>query len=158
MKVWLTGAYGSGKYAEVDTEDFVLVSQYSWHVHDGYAVTKSRLMDGRRVTLSMHRLIMGTTDPYILVDHRDNNRLNNSRSNLREVTPKENANNSVTNRHLTAFGETKTMALWADDPRCSVNYSILVGRINAGYPVEISILAKQGELDGLKPGDFNELF
>jgi hypothetical protein len=45
--------------------------------------------------------------------------------------------------------------MWADDARCSVSYFCLSGRIAAGYPTEISILAKQGELDGLKPEDFS---
>lgn len=156
MKIWLTGIHGAGKAADIDTEDFELVSQYSWHLRDGYAVTKTRGPDGKRVTLQMHRLVKGTTDPYIIVDHKDKNRLNNRRSNLREVTPKENANNMVTNRHLTAFGETKTMAQWSEDPRCSVGYYVLSGRINAGFPVELSILAKQGELDGLKGSDFEK--
>ena len=154
MKVWLSGTYGSGKSAEVDTEDYELVSKYSWHYRDGYAITKTRLPNGRRVTIQMHRLIMGTTDPFILVDHRDQNRLNNVRNNLREVTPKQNANNMVTNKRLTAFGETKTMSEWADDARCGVSYFCLAGRITMGFPVEISILAKQGELDGLRPEDF----
>ncbi len=155
MKIWLTGIHGAGKAAEVDTEDYELVSKYSWHLRDGYAVTKMKRPDGKRVTLQMHRLVMGTTDPYVIVDHKDQNRLNNVRSNLREVTPKENANNMVTNRHLTAFGETKTMAQWAEDPRCSVSYYCLSGRLAAGFPVEISILAKRGELDGLKASDFS---
>lgn len=156
MKIWLTGVRGAGKAAEVDNEDYELVSKYSWHLRDGYAVTKGRLPDGRRTTIQMHRLVKGTTDPYTIVDHLDRNRLNNTRSNLREVTPKENANNMVTNRHLTAFGETKTMAQWSEDPRCSVGYYVLSGRIAAGFPVELSILAKQGELDGLKGSDFEK--
>lgn len=154
MKIWLNGVYGAGKYAEVDTEDYERVSQHSWHVKDGYAVTKARLPNGKRANLQMHRYVLGTTDPYIIVDHIDRDRLNNCRSNLREVTPKENANNMVTNRILEAFGESRTMAQWADDPRCSVNYYVLSGRITAGFPVELSILAKQGELDGLKAADF----
>jgi hypothetical protein len=155
MRVWLSGAYGSGKYAEIDVEDYELVSQYTWHMRDGYAVTKAKLPDGRRATLQMHRLIMGTTDPFVIVDHKDRNRLNNTRSNLREFTPKQNANNMVTNKRLTAFGETKTMSEWADDARCGVSYFCLAGRITMGFPIEISILAKQGELDGLRPEDFS---
>jgi mannose-6-phosphate isomerase-like protein (cupin superfamily) len=154
MKIWLTGTYGAGKCAEVDTEDYERVNQYSWHLKDGYAVTKARLPNGKRANLQMHRYVLGTTDPYILVDHKDRDRLNNTRSNLREVTPKENANNMSTNRRLVAFGEERTMAQWSEDHRCSVNYYVLSGRITAGFPVELSILAKQGELDGLKAGDF----
>jgi hypothetical protein len=102
----------------------------------------------------MHRLITGTTDPFVIVDHKDRDRLNNTRDNLREFTPKQNANNMATNRRLKAFGEERTMAEWADDPRCSVSYFCLAGRIAMGFPVELSILAGQGELDGLKAEDF----
>ena len=154
MKIWLNGIYGHGKHAEVDTGDYERVSQYSWHVKDGYAVSKAKLPNGKRANLQMHRYVLGTTDPYILVDHIDRNRLNNCRSNLREVTPKENANNMSTNRRLVAFGEERTMAQWSEDSRCSVGYYVLSGRIASGFPVELSILAKQGELDGLRAGDF----
>ena len=41
----------------------------------------------------MHRLLMGVTDPKILVDHRDGNGLNNRRSNIRLASPMNNQQN-----------------------------------------------------------------
>lgn len=57
--------------------------------------------------------------------------------NCRWVTPKQNANNARTNVRLTAFGEEKTMAEWADDLRCVVSYTALQHRVRErGWEVE----------------------
>lgn len=45
--------------------------------------------------------------------------------------------NRSDNRQLTAFGETKCIADWAEDPRCVVNYSTLVQRAEkSNWPAE----------------------
>ena len=49
--------------------------------------------------------------------------------NCRWVTPTENKRNKRNNHVLAAFGETKSMAAWADDPRCKVSYYALRNRI-----------------------------
>lgn len=49
--------------------------------------------------------------------------------NCRWATPREQANNLSTNRHITAFGETKTVAQWVEDERCPVNYDTLIQRL-----------------------------
>ena len=43
--------------------------------------------------IHMHREILGLTDPKIQCDHRDGNGLNNTRSNLRACSQKENLYN-----------------------------------------------------------------
>lgn len=88
------------KFAIVDDEDFDKVSQYKWYANfvngTWYAQT------GRGKTAKkMHRLIMGLTDPKILVDHKDRNGLNNQKSNLREATFAQNMANRKN------FGESK---------------------------------------------------
>ena len=61
-------------------------------------------------------------------------------SNCRWVTSKVNGNNRRNNVLLTAFGETKTMSEWADDPICAVMYSTLRQRIyKSRWPHEKSI-------------------
>lgn len=47
---------------------------------------------------------------------------------------------------ITAFGETKTISAWADDPRCPVKRGTLAARIRTGWPHEkaISIPAVPG--------------
>mgnify|MGYP001576239828 FL=1 len=52
--------------------------------------------------------------------------------NCRFVTPQVNSNNRRNNNRLLAFGETKTVAEWARDPRCVVSAWCLYRRIKLG--------------------------
>lgn len=47
----------------------------------------------------LHRVLLGVTDPDIIVDHRDNNGLNNSRDNLRKTDKVGNALNMRVNKN-----------------------------------------------------------
>lgn len=88
-----------GQVAVIDESDAELVGQYRrWqalHTPRGwYAVSRERLSDRRRVTLYMHRLIMGQSyGDGVLVDHRDGNGLNNRRANLRRANNAQNCRN-----------------------------------------------------------------
>lgn len=136
MEIWLNGYYGAGKFALVDDDDFVKLSRHSWHFRDGYAIT-----DINKKEVRMHRYILGVIEPDIVVDHINGNRLDNRKCNLREFTPKQNANNRSNNTKVSAFGETKTIAEWSEDPRCNTTYSVLVGRLKRGIWPEAAILA-----------------
>lgn len=86
--------------AVVDDADAPLVTRYRWHLHtEGYA--EGAIPTGRRGARSvlMHRLIMGVPIG-VQVDHRDGNRLNNQRGNLRVCGNAQNAKNrrGVANR------------------------------------------------------------
>ena len=81
-----------GAFALIDDDDMTLVSQYKWHINDGgYAVWRG-IREGRKVTVRMHRLINNTPDGFI-TDHKNHNRLDNRRSNLRTTTQKGNMAN-----------------------------------------------------------------
>lgn len=84
-----------GKQALVDNEDFEELSKYSWQANKFFRV--SRRTSGKRCDerhyISMHRYIMGVTDPKVLIDHIDGNTLNNQRSNLRISTNSQNQQN-----------------------------------------------------------------
>jgi hypothetical protein len=98
-EVPLYGKKAAGRVALVDDEDYELVSQYKWYVHDpepkrpgrrrtAYA-TANAVIDGRHTTVRMHILIMGR--PYI--DHINHNGLDNRRRNMRPATSVQNSRN-----------------------------------------------------------------
>lgn len=87
-----------GKVAVVDSEDIGLLRRHKWIAVPGkstwYAHTSLALAD-RRVTVKMHRMILGITDAQVQVDHVDRNGLNNQRGNLRIATRSQNRGNIV---------------------------------------------------------------
>jgi len=86
----------SGAEAICDAADLDIVSRYRWSIpRGGYPETKTRI-NGRRVTLRLHRLLC-PPPPDGETDHRDADRLNARRSNLRPCTKAENRRN-VPNR------------------------------------------------------------
>ena len=82
-------------------------------------------------------------------------------ANCRWATAKENSNNKRSNHPVTAFGETKTISQWVEDPRCVVTYGNLMQRIHRNISPELSITTKglgySGRFDDLenKPLDAN---
>lgn len=104
--------YGT-KYVLVDDEDYELVSKYTWNlgkvshgkVDKFYAIhsfNKGVDETGRYrfSSFKMHRLIFGF--PKDRIDHKDNDGLNNQRSNLRIATPSQNSANSVISKNNTS--------------------------------------------------------
>ena len=88
-----------GKIAIIDDDDFDLVKRYSWHAHlspnnkNNYYARTNILIDGKSSTVLMHRLILNITDSKVMIDHEDNDGLNNSKSNLRIATNSQNQGN-----------------------------------------------------------------
>ena len=84
-----------GKYAIVDTDDYVWLSKYKWYVvKRGNTFYANRgqwsKTQKRRLTITMHRLIIDVPDG-LFVDHINHNGLDNRKANLRPATPAENA-------------------------------------------------------------------
>lgn len=144
----LTGVAGAGRVAKVSVKDYPLLARFSWYYKEGYALAN---INGKEVR--MHRLVLNENNPDFVVDHRNRDRLDNRRENLRRFTLKQNANNRCTNRGITAFGETKTVAEWSEDPRCAVNYNTLLGRIRREVWPEYAILAPEKIHDLIKETD-----
>jgi len=113
----LCGAKAAGRVALVDDEDYDLVMQYRWNVHDPepkpgqrrkgpYAVAND-YSTGRHRVIRMHCLIMDAKG----IDHRDHDGLNNQRSNLRIASPGQNARNVLPRQEGTTSSRYKGVCL-----------------------------------------------
>jgi hypothetical protein len=79
----------SDLWAVIDSEDVPIVTGHRWSSSKGYA-------DNWGIGL-MHRLLMGPENP-MDIDHKDHNRLNNRRHNLRFCTVSQNMLNTTPTR------------------------------------------------------------
>lgn len=90
-----------GKFALVDTEDYPKVAPFKWsasnesHGRRKWYAIRRITMNGKRYTVRMHRHIMGLApgalDPSgSVVDHLNDDGLDNRRENLRVTTQTEN--------------------------------------------------------------------
>lgn len=83
-----------GKYALIDNEDFELVSQYKWMLdNNGYATTWKYIpkYKNNRFT-AMHKIIL-RYNKKLRCDHKNENKLDNRKSNLRICTHGQNLQN-----------------------------------------------------------------
>lgn len=84
-------------YAIVDAADAEWVNQWRWHLSSGYATRNVRVPWAPRGTfqvLRLHRVLLGLTHGDGLDgDHRDRDKLNCQRANIRAVTHDQNIQN-----------------------------------------------------------------
>lgn len=91
-----------GKFAVVDDEDYEWLSNWKWSFGcGGYAVRNRKPREGSRKVIYMHREIMATPDG-MECDHKDENKIHNCRSNLRNCTHAENNRNVARPRNNTS--------------------------------------------------------
>lgn len=84
-------------FTEVDEQDLHLLKEFNWYLDRGYVKTRRQInrdKHGNRTyeVFYLHRLIMNTPDN-MHTDHIDNDRTNNSRSNLRICIQADNNKN-----------------------------------------------------------------
>jgi len=85
----------------VDDEDFDRVNAYKWHANDKghgniYAYRKEWLPNERRYrSVAMHRFIIGAIGNYLEVDHKNGDKLDNRKENLRVCTHLDNVRNRI---------------------------------------------------------------
>lgn len=85
-----------GQSAKVDDSDFGYLNQWKWRAEKApntlrtlfYAVRATARPN--RVTVRMHREILGLRDSKLFGEHKDGDGLNNTRENLRVATPSQN--------------------------------------------------------------------
>jgi len=90
--IWLT----KGQFALVDAEDYKWINQWKWHFNAGYACRSiyDKSKPSGQAVLLMHRLINKTPSGF-LTDHKNEFKLDNRKSNLRNA----NASQNNYNRH-----------------------------------------------------------
>ena len=82
-----------GNTVLIDDTDIGIFNKYKWHINDsGYVVWRG-IVDGKKKTIRLHRLIAQPANG-LVVDHINRNKLDNRRSNLRCVTQVVNARNT----------------------------------------------------------------
>lgn len=86
----------SGESFFFDKEDYETVSNYCWHLSaDGYVASNTSTG-----LIKLHRLLFNfPKDP---IDHKDRNKLNNRKENLRVVSNRQNAINSSVKKNNTS--------------------------------------------------------
>jgi hypothetical protein len=127
----------SGTSILVDDADFELVSVHKWRVANGYAITTVGKRPNRKTVL-MHRLLTG-----MRVDHKNRNRLDNQRHNLRPATQSQNMGNrskstgkssqfkgvSWNSRyqkwqtHIRLNGKSKNLGMYTDETQAAEAYN-----------------------------------
>lgn len=96
------------KFAVVDVIDYVFLNQWKWYFSNGYARRNSRKSDGfsERKIILMHRVILGRKlghPDFHDTDHKNQNRLDNWRGNLRPASCTQNSGNSKSRRGSSKF-------------------------------------------------------
>ncbi len=76
------------EYALVDKEDYEKVMEFKWSLNGGYAV--GRFNNKKQ---NMSHLILNKPTGNNIIDHKNQDRLDNRKNNLREITKSENAHN-----------------------------------------------------------------
>jgi hypothetical protein len=99
MELKITNKRGETFTVLYDAEDHAFISSRTWCISVGYALTSVRASEGKRGKALMHRLLLGLSDPTIMVDHKNGNPLDNRRENLRICTRQEN------NWNVSAYGK-----------------------------------------------------
>lgn len=88
-----------GYSAIVDDEDFERVSAFKWHAHESKSSKFYARRDVRKgkskTRIFMHRFLMKISDPDVVVDHINGNRLDNRKENLRIASVTENNRNQT---------------------------------------------------------------
>jgi hypothetical protein len=94
-QIKIKGKLGIGLFAMVDDEDFEYLNQFNWFNAHGYA--RRNNWDNSTKThrsILMHREVMNFPD-LLGIDHKDHNKLNNQKNNLRTSTQSENLKNKT---------------------------------------------------------------
>jgi len=108
---------GEGEWTILDQQDYYRLKNYNWYLggngKEFYAFRNIKIGPGKTKMVGMHREIMNHP-AHLLVDHRNNDPLDNRRANLRLATHSENACNrpkmrgKTTSQYIGVYFEKRT--------------------------------------------------
>jgi hypothetical protein len=89
------GRVGPNRLVTIIDEADRELCQHKWHLNQSGYAKRAIYIDGRQVTKTLHRAVMERVldrplEKGEMIDHKDGDRLNNTRSNLRLATPTQN--------------------------------------------------------------------
>ena len=103
-----------GKHAIVDDEDFEYLNQWKWHFAKGYSVRRLTKDGGKQGRIYMHRVVNKTPDG-LHTDHRNANKLDNRKNNLRDCT---NSQNQMNREKMKGFSSIYKGVHWRERSNC----------------------------------------
>ena len=157
----------NGGFAIIDDADYDIVKGRKWerikpfNSTTFYAFTRPTI-NGVRIRISMHRLIIGVTDKTLKVDHRNRDGLDNQRSNLRIATPTQsNANRAVPKNNHSGFKGVRRSSYnrWRAQIRIQgnlINLGTFGSSVQAAHAYDLAAVKHWGEFawTNLEPSAF----
>jgi hypothetical protein len=157
-------------YALVSNEDYEEVNKYKWCLcikKDGYKQVSGII---NKINILLSHFIKGKPKDGYVIDHNDNNSLNNCRDNLREITYSENSQNrkkttKKTTSQYIGVSYAKNMKKW-NTKCCGNDLGHFENEIDAAKQYDKFILLKFGKkansnnlitFDEVKDLDINDL-
>ncbi|WP_424950588.1 HNH endonuclease [Deinococcus sp.] len=125
----LAGCTGRNRFALVDEDVYVWATDFNWFVNDRGYIHRNRLQDELHLgkTVRLHNLILPPAEGQV-IDHINRDPLDNRRSNLRLVTPAQNAMNRGVREGRSRFrGVSGTEGHWQCKLRIA-NQELRLGR------------------------------
>lgn len=130
----------SNKFGEkvylIDLDDLEKVKQFHWCVvrmkNKKGEQTEHFYANTNHGKLALHRYIMNCTDSNIYIDHIDRNSFDNRKTNLREATPSQNANNSARRKSKSGM-KGITWCYYLTTPKWMANIRYHGKQIHLGY-------------------------
>lgn len=90
-------------FALVDDADYEWLSTFTWRLSQyGYPQTTFRATNGKQYSIRMHQMLL-PRHLTLLIDHANQNKLDNRRCNLRHVNASENSRNTPQRKSAKGF-------------------------------------------------------
>lgn len=146
---YIVGRTAKGEEFIFDADDFGKVKNYTWLVDgQGYVIASAN-----RKIVKLHRLIMNL-GPGLVVDHKDHNKLDNRKSNLRICTNQQNGCNRLSS-NIPKYSQYKGVSWYKSTGKWAAAIKCHGRKINLGsFDTEQGAAKAYNDAASLYFGDF----